>query len=307
MTVPLDTPAIDAHHHFWDPVAHYYPWLCDAERPPHRYGDHASICRPYLPEDYRRDTSVFELAGSVFMEADWDPRDPIGEMRYIQQLRKQSGLPTVAVGQAWLHQADAAHTLEQLATFDFVRGIRQKPRANDSPGDAQPGGMMDSEWRGGYALLERHGLHFELQTPWWHLHEAQQLARDFPATAIVVNHAGMPPSDRGAEGMARWRQAMAGVAQCPNVFVKISGIGQAGRRWSREANRPVVRETIELFGADRCMFGSNYPVDSLCASFEDIFRGFADIVADLSAPDRRKLFHDNALRIYRMDAGSSPA
>ena len=300
MTQALDTPIIDAHHHFWDPVAHYYPWLCDADRQPHRYGDHTPIIKPYLPVDYRRDTSAFELAGSVFMEADWDPRDPIGEMRFIQQLREQSGLPSVAIGQAWLHQADAPQTLEQLAAFDFVRGIRQKPRANRAPDDARPGGMVDSQWRRGYALLAPHGLHYELQTPWWHLHEAQQLARDFPGTTLVVNHAGMPPADRGAAGMAGWRQARVGVAQCPNVFVKISGIGQAVGGWSIEAGRPVVLDTIDLFGMDRCMFASNYPVDSLCASFEDIFRGFAQIVADFTPWERRKLFHENAQRIYRM-------
>ena len=69
-----------------------------------------------------------------------------------------------------------------------------------------------------------------------------------------------------------------------------------------EANRPVVRDTIELFGVDRCMFASNFPVDSLCATFQDIFGGFAAIVADLSLQDRRKLFHDNAARVYRMQA-----
>jgi predicted TIM-barrel fold metal-dependent hydrolase len=291
---------VDAHHHFWDPVAHYYPWLCDAGRPPHRYGDHAEICRPYLPADYLRDTAAFDLVGSVYVEAEWDPRDPIGEMRYIEGLRRQGGLPTVAVAQAWLDQPDVERTLELLAAFAFVRGIRQKPRANASPGDARPGGMMDSEWRRGYAPLAAHGLHFELQTPWWHLHEAEQLARDFPGTAIIINHAGMPPSDRGDEGMAGWRRAMSGIAQCPNVFVKISGIGEAGGRWSIDANRQVVRETIGMFGTGRCMFASNYPVDSVCASFEEIFVGFAAMVADLSEEDKRRLFCDNALRLYRM-------
>jgi predicted TIM-barrel fold metal-dependent hydrolase len=293
---------IDAHHHFWDPVAHYYPWLCDAGRPPHRYGDHAAICRPYLPADYLRDTAAFDVVGSVYVEAEWDSHDPAGEMRFIEGLRRQSGLPTVAVAQAWLDQPDVERTLEQLSAFPFVRGVRQKPRANASPGDARPGGMMDSEWRRGYALLANHGLHFELQTPWWHLHEAALLARDFPDTLIVINHTGMPPSDRGDEGMAGWRRAMSGIAQCPNVFVKISGIGQAGGRWTIDANRRVVRDTIEMFGAGRCMFASNYPVDSLCASFEDIFLGFAAMVADLSVEDKRRLFCDNALLFYRMDA-----
>lgn len=287
---------IDAHHHFWNPDVHHYPWLNDPGHPPHRYGDHSSLRRPYLPADYRRDTAGFDLVGSVYVEAEWDPRDPIGEMRYIASLRTESSLPSVAVGQAWLHQPDAAATLEQLAQFDFVRGVRQKPRANPSPGGA-PGGMTDRAWREGYARLHPLGLHYELQTPWWHLHEAARVARDFPDTRIVINHAGMP-SDRSEAGLQAWRAALAAMAACPNVAIKISGIGEAGGHWRLEANRRVVLEVIELFGAERCMFGSNYPVDGLCASFGTIFEGFARIVEGFSAEERSRLFVENARRIY---------
>lgn len=216
MTEALGFPIIDAHHHFWDPVLNYYPWLCDSDRPPHRYGDHQSIAHPYLPAVYLSDTAAFKLAGSVYIEADWDPRDPVGEMRYIAGLRQQSGWPTVAVGKAWLDQPDAQRTLEQLAAFGFVRGIRHKPRANDAPADTAAGGMADPAWRHNYGLLARHGLHFELQTPFWHLHEAAALARDFPDTPLIINHTGMP-SDRSSEGLAAWREAMRRVAQHPNV------------------------------------------------------------------------------------------
>lgn len=291
---------IDTHHHFLDPRAHYYPWLHDAGAPPHRYGDHSALKRPYLPEDYRRDAAGVDLQGSVYIEAEWDPRDPIGEMRFIASLREQGGLPAVAIGQAWLQQPEAADALAQLAAFDFVRGVRQKPRANAPPG-GPPGGMADAAWRAGYARLEPLGLHYELQTPWWHLAEAARVAADFPQTRIVINHAGMP-SDRSEDGLRSWRAALAGMAAHPNVAIKISGIGEAGYRWRLDANRRIVREVIELFGVDRCMFGSNYPVDSLCASFQEIFDGFAACVADFSAQEQAQLFVENARRIYRITA-----
>ena len=206
----------------------------------------------------------------------------------------------LAIGQAWLHQPDAAATLEQLAAFDFVRGVRQKPRANPAPGGA-PGGMTDAAWLEGYARLEPLGLHYELQTPWWHLAEAARVAGRFPGTRIVINHAGMP-SDRSDEGLRAWRAALAGMAAHANVAIKISGIGEAGGQWRLDANRRVVREVIELFGVGRCMFGSNYPVDSLCAPFQTIFDGFAACVADLGAQEQSQLFVDNARRIYRIEA-----
>jgi predicted TIM-barrel fold metal-dependent hydrolase len=297
--VTLAFPIIDAHQHFWDPDKHYYPWLCDEPPIPFRYGDYRAIRRPYLPDDYFADTKPFAVAGTVYIETEWDPADPVGEMRYVDTLRRDYGYPTVAIAQAWLERDDCAMVLGQHATWDFVRGIRQKPRANKSANDAAPGGMTDPAWRDGYAGLQLNGLHYELQTPWWHLHEAARLAADFPETKIVLNHTGLP-ADRSAAGIAGWKQAMQQLAPCPNVAVKISGIGQAGQPWTVEANREVVLTTIELFGPQRCMFASNFPVDSLCASFTEIFAGFDAIVADFSDAERRALFHDNAVRIYRM-------
>lgn len=289
---------IDTHHHFLDPEAHYYPWLHDQGQAHHRYGDHSALNRPYLPSDYSRDTSGVRLLGSVHIEAEWNPEDPVGEMRFIKTLREQCGLPSVAVGQAWLHHPNAATTLKLLAAFDFVRGVRQKPRANAAPG-GPPGGMTDPAWLNGYAQLEGLGLHYELQTPWWHLAEAARVAADFPGTQIIINHAGMP-TDRSEEGLRAWRGALANVAAHSNVAIKISGIGEAGYRWRPDANRRVVREVIELFGADRCMFGSNYPVDSLCAPYQDIFEAFATFVSDLGTEEQAQLFVENARRLYRI-------
>jgi predicted TIM-barrel fold metal-dependent hydrolase len=294
-----DLAIVDAHQHFWDPGKHYYPWLNDQPRIAFRYGDYGPICRPYLPPDYRADTTPLRVERTVYVEAEWDPRDPTGEMRYIDGLRREFGLPTVAVAQAWLDLPDAPRVLEQQAAFAFVRSVRHKPRANTTPADGAPGGMTDARWRAGYAHLARNGLRFDLQTPWWHLPEAARLATDFAGTQIILNHTGLP-SDRSREGVAGWRKAMTTLAACPNAAVKISGLGQPGQPWTVAANRDIVRAVIDLFGVARCMFASNFPVDSLCASFATIFGGFREIVADFPAADRRALFRDNAMRLYAM-------
>jgi predicted TIM-barrel fold metal-dependent hydrolase len=291
---------VDAHQHFWDPSRNYYPWLNDEPQIPFRYGDYGAIRRRFLPPDYRADASPFAVEQSVYVEAEWNPRDPLGETRYIESLRREYGLPTVMVAQAWLDADDAGSVLEAQAAFPFVRSVRHKPRANAAPGDGAPGGTTDARWRAGYAELARRGLRFDLQTPWWHLPEAARLAADYPYVQIVLNHTGLP-SDRSAEGIAGWTRAMSAVAVCPNVAVKISGLGQRGAAWTVEANRAIVRTVIELFGTARCMFASNFPVDSLCASFATIFGGFREIVSDLTADERRALFRDNARRIYAME------
>jgi predicted TIM-barrel fold metal-dependent hydrolase len=291
---------VDAHQHFWDTSRNYHPWLRDEPMIPFRYGDYSAIRKPYLPADYRRDAANYEIAGSVYVETEWDPKSPVAEMTYVDELRRSAGLPTVAVAQARLHSPDVESVLERQASFPFVRGIRHKPRANLSPRDTEAGGMTDPAWLRGYALLRRFGLRFDLQTPWWHLHEAAQLAHDHPDTQIVLNHTGLP-ADRSRDGIAGWKRAMAQLARCPNVAVKISGLGDPGRPWTAANNRDIVLTTIELFGVERAMFASNFPGDSLCATFSQIFEGFCEIVSGFGESEQRFLFRDNAMRIYAME------
>ena len=109
---------------------------------------------------------------------------PFAESRWLTKLTQAQGLPGAFVAQAWLDRNDVEDVLAGHATFPLVRGIRQKPKAAPSPDDYVPnmtGSMMDPRFREGYALLQKHGMSYDLQTPWWHLHEAAELAADFPA------------------------------------------------------------------------------------------------------------------------------
>ena len=133
--------------------------------------------------------------------------------------------------------------------------------------------------------------------PWWHFDAASDLARDFPGTTIIVNHTGLP-ADRSPEGLAGWRSAMELLAAQANVMLKISGLGVPGHRWTEELQGPVVRDAIRIFGVERTMFASNFPVDSLVATFDEIYDSFLAITRDMPDAVRGKLFHDNAARIY---------
>ncbi len=296
-------PIVDAHAHFWDLRARYYPWLCDPELIPFRYGDYSPIRRTYLPPDYRKDAKDFRIVGLVHVEAEHDPADPLGETRWLTELAERTGLPSACVCQAWLDRTDVAEILAAQARFPLVRGIRHKPSAASDPRDARrgaPGSMDDPLWRRGYAMLARHRMSFDLQTPYWHLDAAADLAADFPETPIIINHAGLP-ADRSEEGLRAWRKALEGMAVHTNVALKISGIGIPGRPWTVSDNRVIVREAIAIFGTGRCFFASNFPVDSLAAEFATIFSGFREITAALTQQDIARLFHDNAVRIYRLE------
>lgn len=295
-----DGPIVDAHHHFWEPRRNFHPWLSGAESIPFRYGDYSAIKGDYLPEHYLADAAGHEVVQTVYVETEWDPRDPLGETRYVHDLARRHGAPHAVVAQAWLDAADAAELLAGQAAFERVRSVRHKPGGPARPEEvgSQRTLMSDDRWRQGYAELQRHGLHFDLQTPWWNLDEACRLARDFPATQLILNHTGLP-SDRSAAGLAAWRAALARLAEWPNVALKISGLGLAGQPWRAEDNAWIVREAIAVFGPERAMFASNFPVDRLCGSYDAIIGGFKRLVADLPSTAQRQLFHDTAQRLYR--------
>ncbi|MGO4331236.1 amidohydrolase [Cupriavidus sp. 2TAF22] len=298
----FDQPFVDAHHHFWDLGANPYPWLQGEEVKGFRYGDYSALKRNYLPEDFARDTQGCAPAMSVHVEAEWARANPVDETAWLTTLAQEVGRPTALVAHAQLDRADVEAILAAQAAFPMVRGIRQKPVTSTTHAGAARGmaGSMDDErWRQGYALLARHGMSYDLQAPWWNLDQAAALARDFPATQIILNHTGLP-SDRSEAGLAGWRAALAALAAQPNVAVKISGLGLLGRPWTAADNVPVIRDAIAIFGTARCMFASNYPVDSLVARYDTILAGFLEAIEIYPRHEQRGLLHDNAVRIYRL-------
>ena len=235
-------------------------------------------------------------------DALWDPSDPAGEPRWLEQIAVEYGYPHACVGSALLARDDIERVLAGHARYKLTRGVRNFPTVAAKPGDAkrgEPGSMDDPKWRRGYALLEKYGLSFDVQTPWWHLDALAELARDFSNTQIVIVHTALP-HDRSEEALAGWRAALEVAAAQPNIAIKISGLGRPGLPWTLTANGPIIRDTINIFGPERCMFASNFPVDGLTGSFQVIYGGFRAAVSNRPVEERRMLFHDNAVRIYRL-------
>ena len=123
--------------------------------------------------------------------------------------------------------------------------------------------------------------------------------RACPDIPVALNHTGFP-WDRSDAGLELWRRAMKALAACEQVCCKLSCLCLQDGPWEYEDNRRIVLEAIGIFGIDRCMFASNFPVDSLRVSFERMFQDFKRMTGELSASERRKLFHDNAARFYRL-------
>jgi len=297
-------PVVDAHHHLWQLSAGplYYPWLQDPQ--PHEFflGDYAPLKRDYLPPDYRRDAAGHNVVKTVHVEAECSRDQQVAETRWLTEINARHGMPNAIVAHAWFHTDNAEEILGQQKEFPLVRGIRSKPVTGAHPRDSvagAPGSMQDRNWLAGLRLLRKFGFTWDLRVPTWHLEEAAQVMRANPDIPAVLNHTGFP-WDRSEAGLERWRHGMRALAACEQVSCKLSCLCLQEGAWSYEGNRRIVLEAIDIFGIDRCMFASNFPVDGLRVSFDAMFRDFKRMTAELSASDRQKLFHDNAARFYRL-------
>jgi predicted TIM-barrel fold metal-dependent hydrolase len=309
MTLAPEEVFVDAHQHFWDLGVNPYPWLQGETVPNFRYGDYSSLRRNYLVDDFARDTRGHAPVATVHIEAEWDRADPVAETRWLSDLAQTQGRPSAIVAHAALDHVDVADVLAAQAAFPLVRGIRHKPVTAPSAAQARrglTGSMDDPQWRRGYALLQAHGLSFDLQAPWWNLDQAAELARDLPQTTLILNHTGLP-ADRSDAGLRGWRAALATLAAQPNTAIKISGLGRRGRPWSLQENVPLMRDAIAMFGPSRCMFASNFPVDSLVADYGTLLAGFRAAIAGRPEGERQALLHDNAVRFYRLAPAVSAA
>jgi predicted TIM-barrel fold metal-dependent hydrolase len=299
-------PIIDAHIHLWDLGMDRHPWLRPTGGAIQALGDLAPIRRNYLVDDYRRDATNQNVVASVHIEAAWDRADdPLAEIEWLETLDKSSGVAARYIGFADLTAPDAGAALDRLSEVKRCIGVRQmlswhpgEPARSFAP---RPGIANEEHFRRGVALLARHDQLLELMLYPYQAEEAVLLARDFPDQIFIVNHCGSP-IDRDHDGTLRWKEGLKRLGSAPNVLIKISALTAYDPNPTPESLREVALQCIECFGADRSMFGSDFPVGRLWTSYDAIFDGFKAIVRDFSEAEQSALFHGNARRVYRMDA-----
>lgn len=298
---------VDAHHHLWDLSRGRYPWLQQAYDPQAFFlGDYAALCRDFLPTDYRAASAGVRVLATVHVEAERDRSEQVAETAWLHEVHAEYGFPNAVVAHAWFDRPDTEECLLGHLRYPLVRGIRSKPVTSRSPADSvrgQPGTMQDEAWLRGFSLLQKLGLSWDLRVPAWHLPEAAQLAQMFPDVPIVLNHHGFA-WDRSEEGLKRWRGWMEVLARQPNVHVKLSEFGLRDSAWDEPSNARIVRETLAIFGWQRCMFASNFPVAGLRIGFRPLVEAVWRMLDKLTPDQRQAVMSDNALRFYRINLPS---
>ena len=301
MTLP---DFIDTHHHLWDLENNRYPWL--QEGIDHFVGDYSPIRKTFLISDFLAGAEGLPLVKSVHVQAEWDHNaDPVGETSWLQRVADapgSRGMPNAIIGYADLADPSVENTIARHAEHANWRGIRHMLNWSDDPGlrFAERGDLMqDKQWRAGYRLLATYNGSFDLQVWPWQLKEAAQLAKDIPEVPVILDHTGMP-KDWDSEGIGMWRDGMKSIAEAENIAVKISALGMMKPDWTVSDITPFVLDTIEIIDIDRCMFASNFPVDSLFSDYAMLWNAYDEITNDFSPQERARLFRDNAEKFYRI-------
>ena len=290
---------IDAHHHIWE--LQRIPWLSGPMQP-RIFGEYAALRRDYLAEEFKRDLTSHGVTKSVYIQINVAPGDEVAEVEWVQGAADHNGVPNGIVAYADLAAPGVGAVLDRELAFRNMRGIRQQIHWHENPQyrfAPRPDLMNDLPWRAGLAEVQKRGLVFDLQVFPSQFPDAARLVRDFPGLTFVLLHAGML-EDRSIAGWDEWRRGMRELAACPNLMVKLSGLGTFVRACSVELWRPVVEETVALFTPQRCIYGSNYPIESIWTSYANIIQTMQECLKELSGNERRLVFHDNAARVYRI-------
>jgi predicted TIM-barrel fold metal-dependent hydrolase len=292
-------PVIDTHHHIWRRLD--IPWLADPPIP-RMYGEYFGLRRDYPVEEWINDIAPQGVVKSVHVTAMWGNARALDETRWLQATADSHGFPHAIVCQAEMTDPDLDAKLKAQKQFANLRGVRHQLHWDSHP-LRQPNPTPDlcnrPDFRRGFALLEKYDLHFELQVFAGQAKYAVELIEAFPNVRMILLHSGML-TERAAPMIEQWRGALAMMAGYPNVHVKISGLGMFNQGITLPQARQVIRDSIQIFGAGRTIYGSNFPLEKLHASYADFFGIYRTVLSEYSEAEQRAVLHDNAVKFYRL-------
>ena len=273
---------IDSHQHFWQlDLPFEYGWL---HTEPHK-----PICKSYLPADLKVHLDRCGIDRSVFVQTQHD----VEENRWVLQLAEENDFIAGVVGWVDLASEDCERQLAEFKDHPKFVGIRHV--VQDEPDDnfiVQPNILR------GLKVLEKHSVPYDLLFYTQHLKHAVALGRKLPDLPMVIDHLSKPRiKDQVTAG---WADDLKAAAAFPNMYCKLSGMvtEASWQNWKPADLKPYVETALEAFGSERCMYGSDWPVCELAASYEQVYRALADIVGPLSESETANIFGNTAAAFY---------
>ena len=293
---------VDAHHHLWDlnNKDTNYAWLMVSAF----FGDYVDLRKNYLLEDYLKDTENQNVVKSVHIQAEHDDDKPVNETKWLQNLadKDPSGFPNAIVAFADFSKNNVIEILDDHQQYKNVRGIRQilsynkeEPKYTHASEDF----MKNTAWVNNFKNIRNRNLSFDIQIYKDQMSDAYELAKKYDDVIFILNHTG-EPCHQNKEYIESWEKNMIKIASCDNIITKISGLGMFNPKWTTESTRVFIEKTIEIFGVERSMFASNFPVDKIFNNFDAYWNSFKEITKNYSDNDKELLFSSNAEKYYRI-------
>lgn len=275
---------IDTHQHLWDLDLLEYPWLEDLP----------SLNRSYRMEDYRQATYGLTIEKSVHVEADTAESLILDEALHILRLAEEDNPLEGVVAGCRPESDNFLEYLEQIQTHTKLKGVRRVLHTQPDELAQRP------EFIRNIFQLSRHDLSFDICVLARQLPIALNLIRQCPEVTFILDHCGVP--DVKGQVLDPWRDQVSEISACPNVVCKVSGLVAYAdpESWTAEDLKPFVGHILDCFGWDRVMFGSDWPVCTLTASYQEWVDALLVLVADADMENQAKLFSENARRVYRL-------
>jgi predicted TIM-barrel fold metal-dependent hydrolase len=288
---------IDAHFHIWRQAD--LPWLSGPMQP-RIFGPYEPIRRDYPIEEYLSDARSAGVTQAVYVQANWPNDQFVEEVNFVSEASDRAGFPIAIVGFADMLADDARPQLDKLARNRRVRGIRQQLHWHENAlyrFAREPDLPRNPVLQRNVSQLASYGFSFDLQVFTGQMASAAELAAACPDVTFILQHAGML-EDTSPDAITRWKAGMTHLAKCPNVFSKLSGLSTFLRRNDAAHVAMIARETLRIFGAERCLFGSNFPIEKLWTSYADLAAAHRAAVPDYA---QDAVFKTTAKRVYRLD------
>jgi predicted TIM-barrel fold metal-dependent hydrolase len=289
---------VDAHHHLWDLSHIQYPWLLDrgGER---FFGQPDPIRQNYLSADFADDIAN-KVSRSVHIQVGAVAEDEIRETAFAQSCANSSAgcFPSAAVVAIDLGQADIQQKLESQLGFDLTRGVRHIIGKSAEENPSLPI-FVPERWVDNWKLLAEHDLSFDLQLTEDQYEVVLAALSEVPGMKVSICHFASP-WDQTEAGFIRWKNWMKEFASLPNTYMKLSGFSMFKWKWDETEFIKWALAAVEIFGVERCMFGSNFPVDKLYVSYSELFAAWSKVATEFSYAEANYLAGKTAKNFYRL-------
>jgi L-fuconolactonase len=279
-------PIVDSHIHFWDPGRLNYPWLQDLP----------TLNHAFLPAHLAQAATAVNLQKIVFVQADCVPEDGLAEVAWVSQLAQTEPRIQGIVAFAPLeNRAASASYLEKLKAFPLVKGVRRLIQSE------APGFASQPEFIHNVQQLAQFGFSFDICIIHPQMSDTIELVSKCPEVAFVLDHFGKPAI--AEKQLEPWAKQIRTLAQFPYVSCKLSGLVTEAdhQNWTVEDLRPYLEIALDAFGPQRLMFGGDWPVSELAASYQQWVETAYTLLSTLSEADRQRIFFDNAQAFYWLD------